>query len=55
MRTFRVYFSDGNQKLLEGRDILHICNYIEDGYQYENEVYTAEDITKIEEVKSNGQ
>ena len=46
MKTYRVYFSDGNQRLYEARDILEVVKYV---------AYTSEylsQIVKIEEVEA---
>lgn len=45
MKTFRIYFKDGNQKLYEAADILDMLQYI---LQYE--VRDPAEIWKIEEV-----
>ena len=48
MRTFRVYFNDGNQKLFEANDVGAVCRHISDDLTAK---YSVSDIIKIEEVK----
>lgn len=43
MKTFRIYFSDGNQKLFEAEDLIAIFDYL---IRHED----TENIYKIEEV-----
>lgn len=50
MRTFRVHFYDGNQKLYEASDVGQIIRYIEFNPDVE---YKVGMITKIEEVKKD--
>ncbi len=50
MRTFRVHFYDGNQKLYEASDVEQIIRYIEFNPDIE---YKVGMITKIEEVKKD--
>lgn len=45
MNTFRVYFSDGNQKIYDASDIMEVINYITCKKQYD-----ASQITKIEQI-----
>ena len=45
MKTFRIYFKDGNQKLYEASDMLDMLQYI---LRYE--VQDSSEIWKIEEV-----
>lgn len=45
MRTFKVYFRDGNQRLYLAKNIQNILDYITVSLGY-----SAKDITKIEEV-----
>lgn len=47
MRSFRVYFNDGNQKRFDAPHIGAILNYIAQSCKYS---YTIGDIIKIEEV-----
>ena len=47
MRTYRVYFSDGNQRLYEAKNIVEVLNYV----VYVSE-YLAGQIVKIEEVEA---
>lgn len=47
MKTFRVYFTDGNQKLFEALSIKTIVLEI---VEITRGMYSAYDITKIEEV-----
>ena len=44
--TFRFYFKDGNQKLIEAVNIFDALSYV-----LFEEDYSAEDIYKIEEVE----
>lgn len=48
MRLFRVYFSDGNQKLFEAPHIGAIVRKIAD--YYDVDAYSVGDIVKIEEI-----
>ena len=45
MKTFRVYFTDGNQKMFEAGYIIDVLNYV----VYELK-FNASDIIKVEEV-----
>lgn len=45
MKTYRVYFNDGNQMLLECKDLVDMILYI-----VECKGYNQEDIIKIEVV-----
>lgn len=45
MKTFRVYFQDGNQRLFEGENIVTVLNFVV--YRLEED---AETIVKIEEI-----
>ena len=47
MRTFRVYFNDGNQKLYEAPHIAAVVRHISDDLGIP---YGVADIVKIEEV-----
>lgn len=47
MKTYRVYFKDGNQKLYRGNSIQEVIRYIE---AVLIGTYTVEDVYKIEEV-----
>lgn len=46
MKTFRVYFADGNVKLYEGAGMVNIMQYLMTYYGM-----NTNKITKIEEVK----
>lgn len=48
MRTFRVYFTDGNQKLFEAPSVKTIVLEL---VEITRGMYSAYDITKVEEVK----
>lgn len=50
MKTYRVYFNDGNQMLLECKDLVDMILYI-----VECKGYNQEDIIKIEVVQSTRQ
>lgn len=50
MKTFRVYFRDGNQKLLEAENMVYLMDYIVDILIFPGH-YEEEDIVKIEEVE----
>lgn len=47
VKLYRVFFTDGNQKLYQGNNILEIMKYIDAMLLGQ---YKAEDIYKIEEV-----
>lgn len=47
MKTYRVYFSDGNQRLYEAPHIGALVRHIADNL---TDVYGVTDIVKIEEV-----
>lgn len=46
MRTYRVYFSDGNQRLYEARNIVECINYVANVSEY-----LPAQIEKVEEVQ----
>ena len=46
MKTFRVYFQDGNQKLFEADNIVSVINFVV--YELDE---NAENIIKVEEVR----
>ena len=50
MRTFRVYFKDGNQKLYQAVGIDVILKYLRTSYTCRQQGYTVEDIVRIEVV-----
>lgn len=45
MKTFRVYFIDGNQKLFEAENIVAVINYVVYALGF-----SATEIIKVEEV-----
>ena len=45
MKTFRVYFTDGNQRMFKARYIINALNYV----VYELK-FNASDIIRVEEV-----
>ena len=47
MREFRVYFSDGNQKLYMAPHVVAVIHHISDDLTYK---YGVTDIVKIEEI-----
>lgn len=49
MKTFRVYFKDGNQKLFEAENIVDLMDYIVDTLIFTGH-YEEDDIYKVEEV-----
>lgn len=51
MKTFRVYFSDGNQKLYEAKNILVVMQVI--SLSTMKGSYSVDDVTKVEEVREN--
>lgn len=48
MKTFRVYFTDGNQKLYKAFDLEHLVKYLKDWTDHSYTEYNLEDICKIE-------
>lgn len=48
MKTFRVYFTDGNQKLYKTFDLEHLVKYLKDWTTHAYTPYNLEDIYKIE-------
>lgn len=50
MRTFRVYFKDGNQKLYQAGSIDAILKYLRTSYTCRQQGHTADDIVRIEVV-----
>ena len=46
MKTFRVYFQDGNQRLFEADNIVSVINFVV--YELDE---NAENIIKVEEVR----
>ena len=50
IKTFRVYFSDGNQRLYEAQTITLVCNHI--SIESINDCYGIRDVVKIEEVQA---
>lgn len=46
MKTFRVYFQDGNQRLFEADNIVSVINFVV--YELDE---SAENIIKVEEVR----
>lgn len=50
MKTYRVYFSDGNKKLYTAPNMLMLCQRIETLSIYND--YGVNSIVKIEEVKA---
>ena len=50
MRTFRVYFINGNQKLYDAENIYSLIDYLHSLIDDNLNAYIIEDIYKIEEV-----
>ena len=49
MKTFRVYFNDGNQKLYEGPNMVETLCHIE----LDDSEYKMKDVTRIEIVEED--
>lgn len=45
MKTFRVYFQDGNQRLFEAENIVSVINFVV--YELDE---NAENVVKVEEI-----
>lgn len=53
MRTYRVYFTDGNQKLFDAPDVGEMLAYIAYRYEKKLSVYDVADIQRIEDVEDD--